>query len=101
MIIYHFEAGEAEGRGVVVGPNDQSLLPEDELPGGDVPGGHHTPAHPLLEGDQEGETLAPVLMQSLVLVTAETAENNNLLVLALTGAEEVALSIRLCVCDFL
>ena len=78
MIIYHFEAGEAEGRGVVVGPNDQGLLPEDELPGGDVPGGHHAPAHPLLEGDQEGETLAPVLVQGPVLVTAETTENNKL-----------------------
>ena len=97
MIIYHFEAGEAEGRGVVVGPDDQSLLPEDELPGGDVPGGHHAPAHPLLEGDQEGETLAPVLMQSLVLVTAETAEkdNNKMSLLAPLGAPEVALSIRL------
>ena len=72
IITHHFEAGEAEGRGVVVGPDGHGLLPEDELPGGDVPGGQDAPAHPLPPGHQEGQTLRPVLVQSSVLVTAET-----------------------------
>ena len=70
-IIYHFEAGQAEGRGVMVGSDGHGLLPEDELPGGDVPGGHDAPAHPRHAGHQEGQTQAPVLVQSPMLVTAE------------------------------
>ena len=55
----------------MVGSYGHGLLPEDELPGGDVPGGHDAPAHPRPAGHQEGQTLAPVLVQSSVLVTAE------------------------------
>ena len=55
----------------MVGSDGHGLLPEDELPGGDVPGGHDAPAHPRHAGHQEGQTLAPVLVQSPVLITAE------------------------------
>ena len=51
----------------MVGSDGQGLLPEDELPGGDVPGRHQAPPHPRQARDTVWETLSLVLVQRTVL----------------------------------